>query len=85
MRGVDQYIIFFIGTAILHFLNLVPDGQHHLHEVIQFGKAFALRRFNHQCAVYREGEGGGMIAVVHQTLGDVIFADTGFVMQIAAI
>ena len=28
-----------VRFAVLHFLNLLPDGEHYVYEVIQFGKA----------------------------------------------
>ena len=84
MRGIHQHVVRLVDFAVLHLLNLVPDGQHHVDKVVEFGKAFALRRFNHQCAVYREGEGRGMISIIHQALGDVVFADARLFVHLTA-
>ena len=73
-------------TAILNANYLAACFKDtYVYEVIQFGKAFALRGFYHQRAVNGEGEGRRMIAVVHQSLGDVVFADARFLVHLAAL
>ena len=84
MWGIYQNIIFLIRFSFFHFLDFLPDGQHHVHEVIQFGKAFAFCRLYHKRAVNGEGEGGSMIAIVHQSFGNIILTDARFFVNLAA-
>ena len=80
MRSINQHIIILISFAVLHFLNLLPDIQHDIYEIVQFCQTLAFCRFNHQCTVNREGEGRSMITIVHQTFGNIIFRDACFFM-----
>ena len=84
MRSIYQHVVRLVRFAVLHFLNFLPDSEHHMYKVIQLGKAFALRRFYHQCAVNGEGEGRRVITVVHKAFGYIIFADARFLVYLAA-
>ena len=83
MGCVQQHVVRAVGATVLYLLYFLPDGQHGIDEVVQFGQAFAFGRFNHQRAVHGEREGGGMVAVVHQSFGDVVLADTCFGVDVA--
>ena len=76
--SIHQYVIVGRGVSPFYFLYLFPELQLDFVKVVQLGQTFAFRRFNHQRAVYREGKGRSVIAVVHQPFGDVIFADSAF-------
>ncbi len=83
--SIDEYVVFLISTSVLHFLNFFPDGLHHFHEIVEFPQAFTFGRLDHQCTVYREGEGRCMITEVHQTLRNIVFANAAHVVQVTAI
>ena len=66
-------------------MDFVPDTLHHVEEAIQLSLALALRGLDHQGAVYGEGESGGMVTEVHQTLSDVALIDTAGLLEAAAV
>ena len=66
-------------------MDFVPDALHHVEEAIQLSLALALRGLDHQGTVYGEGERGGMVAEVHQTLGDVALIDAAGLLEAAAV
>ena len=84
MWSVNKYVIVFVGISLFYFLYLLIDCEHYFYEILQFPKAFAFRRLYHQCTVYRERKSRSMVAVIHQTLCNVILADTCFLMYLAA-
>ena len=47
-------------------------------------QTFTLGRFYHQRTVYRKGERRSVIAIIHQTLGDVVLRNAAFFMNLAA-
>ena len=85
MRSVEQYVVLGIGTAFLHFLYLLPDAVHGSHEVVQLCKAFAFGRLYHQRAMHGEGEGGSVVAIVHQAFGDIVLRNARLGLYIAAL
>ncbi|OAV74430.1 hypothetical protein Barb7_02074 [Bacteroidales bacterium Barb7] len=84
MGGVFQDVVGGRGCASFHFEDFPADTFQYFNETVEFRLAFAFGRLYHQCAVDGKGEGGSVIAEVHQAFGDVGLVDAGAFFQRAA-
>ncbi len=77
MRGILERVV--VGGEFAGFdaADFVADADHRGDEAVEFGLGFRFGRLDHDGAGDREGDGRGVEAVVHQTLGDVDFGDSG--------
>lgn len=80
--GVLEGVILGIGGAGFNRLDFGADGSHGVDEAVEFGFGFALGGLNHERAADRPGHGGGVVAVVHEALGDVFDGD---VVEVAEV
>ena len=72
MWGMAQRRFLSAKFTVLNGPDLLTNCQHGRAESVQLVTRFALSRFDHQCAGDGERHSGGMKAVVHQSLGDVV-------------
>ena len=84
VRSVQEDIVLRISFAALYLGDLLAYLKHNIAEAIQLGQRLRLGRFNHERTVYGEGERRRMVAVVHESLGDIGLGDTDLV-ELAAV
>ena len=84
MGRVLQDIVGRVGLSGFDFLDFIPDAFQRIDEAVEFGFAFRLGRLDHQRAVNREGERRGVVAEVHQALGDIVLVDARLFLHLAA-
>ena len=84
MGCILQDVVGRVGLPGFDFLDFIPDAFHRIDEAVEFGLAFRLGRLDHQRAVNREGERRGVVAEVHQALGDIVLVDARLLLHLAA-
>ena len=84
MGRVLQDVVGRVGLSGFDFLDFIPDAFQRIDEAVEFGFAFRLGRLDHQRAVNREGERRGVVAEVHQALGDIVLIDARLLLHLAA-
>lgn len=75
VRSVFEKVGGFGMFAVDDVLDFVANANESVDEAIEFVFGFRFGGFNHEGASDREGEGGGVEGVVHETFGDVFSFD----------
>ncbi len=83
--GVLEGIVLLVRAAFFDGADLLTDGDHGVAEAVELGLGFGFRGLEHQRAGDGPGHGGGVEAVVHETLGDIFNFDAGGFLEVAAV
>lgn len=75
VRSVFEEVGGFGVFSVDDVLDFVANANEGIDEAIEFLFGFGFGGFNHEGAGDREGEGGGVEGVVHETFGDVFSFD----------
>ena len=81
VRGVLQRVVVAVDPALLYRADLRADRDHCLDEAVELDLGLALGRLDHQRAGHRERERRRVETVVHQTLGNILGADSARIFQ----
>ena len=75
VRGVHHHVVVGGHGAFSHGGHFAVDANHGVHEAVELVLAFGFGGFDHEGIMHREAHGGGVEAVVHESLGHIVHGE----------